>query len=474
MRWARPAVAADPRLRALRRAVRGPVLLPPTRTYEQARLAYQQRFDYLLPLAVFQPLSADDVGEAIRWAKQTKVPLTIRSGGHSYAGYSSGRGLVVDLSRMRSIVLGTLGIATVGAGARMIDVVAYLARFGRAIPTGSCASVGLGGLALGGGVGFVSRKFGITSDNVVALGIVTADGRYFRCSASENRDLFWACRGGGGGNFGIVTHFEIRSHPVQDVATFSISWPWSEAVEVIRAWQGFAFDAPDEFFSMCYLLAGASGPRVQCFGQFLGADRTLRRLLSPLTRVAGSSLSLDSMSYLAAQLRWAGCSGRTTEECQLVGKSPLGTLSRANFVAKSDYITSPLRDSAIATVVDWMGRPEPAAFGYGSVAFDSYGGAVNRVPPDATAFVHRDALFSGQYVAHWAMPASEVAARDWIRGFYAAMRPYVSGFAYQNYMDPDLSTWRRAYYSTNYPRLEQVKRDVDPERIFSFPQAIGA
>jgi FAD/FMN-containing dehydrogenase len=467
--------ATDPRLVSLQKLVKGPVLVPPSAEYQQARVIYQQRFDNVYPLGVVQPLSAADTSQIVTWARQHGIRIAARSGGHSYGGYSTGSGLVVDLRRLSSVHLNPAsGIVTIGAGSRLIDVEAQLAPAGRAIPSGSCASVGIGGLALGGGVGFISRKFGTTSDNVDSLGIVTADGRYLHCSARKNPDLFWACRGGGGGNFGIVTYFDVRSHPVPDVSTFTVTWPWSQAAEVIGAWQGFAPGAPDELFSICYLRSGSSGPSIQCFGQFLGPQAQLGGLLKPLTAVAGADLTLGSSTYLDAQLRWAGCDGKTIDQCHLVGDTPTGTLARGNFAAKSDYVNAPLPAAALSTIVHWLEQPEPATFGFGSLAFDAYGGAINRVPADATAFVHRNALCSGQYLAHWSSPAGRAAAGDWLRGFYAAMRPYVSGFAYQNYIDPELASWKHAYYSTSYPRLAKIKAQVDPGRLFSFAQAIGS
>ena len=466
--------AADPRLKALQKLVKGPVLVPPTPAYQQARVLYQQRFDNVYPLGVVQPLSAADITQIVLWAKKAKVKLAIRGGGHSYAGYSTGTGLVVDLRRMSSVSLSsTSGIVTIGAGARLIDVEAQLAPVGRAIPSGSCASVGIAGLALGGGHGFSSRKFGLTSDNVTSLGIVTADGRYLHCSAHQNPDLFWACRGGGGGNFGIVTYFDVMSHTVPDVSTFLITWPWSQAAEVMSAFQAFAPGAPDELATACYLRSGTPQPSIECFGQYLGTQAQLSSLLKPLTDVSGGTPTLGSSSYLDAQLRWAGCTGKTIDQCHLVGDTPTGTLSRGNFVAKSDYVNAPLSAAALTTIVQWMGQPQPAAFGFGSLQFDAYGGAINRVPAASTAFVHRNALASAQYLAHWSSPAGQAAALTWLRGFYAAMRPYVSGFAYQNYIDPDLMSWKHAYYSTNYPRLAKVKTAVDPGHAFSFAQAIG-
>ena len=469
------ASAADSRLVALQKVVNGPVLVPPGAAYQQARLLYQQRFDNIHPLGVVQPLSAADVSQIVLWAKKTKVPLAIRSGGHSYAGYSTGKGLVVDLRKLGGVSLSSAsGIATIGAGARLIDVEAALAPAGRAIPSGSYASVGIGGLALGGGHGLTARAFGLTSDNVQSLGIVTADGRYLHCSAHKNADLYWACRGGGGGNFGIVTYFDVMTHAVPDISTYTVTFPWAQMAEVIPAFEGFAPHAPDELASICYMKSGSGGPSIECYGQYLGPQAQLATLIKPLTAVSGAGATFGSSTYLAAQLNWAGCSGLTIDQCHLTGDTPGGTLSRGSFVAKSDYVNAPLSAAALTAIATWLEKPQPAGFGFGSLQFDAYGGAINRVPAAATAFVHRNALMSAQYLAHFSTAANEAAAEAWLSGFYAAMRPYVSGFAYQNYIDPQLTTWKHAYYGANYPRLAQIKAQVDPGRLFSFAQAIGS
>jgi FAD/FMN-containing dehydrogenase len=464
--------APDRRLAALRRVVAGPVIGRASPAYAKARLVYSERFDGVHPLGIVQPVSVADVREVLAWSRKYDVRPAVRSGGHSYGGYSTTTGLVVDLRRLSSIAVGAGGVATIGAGARLIDVESALASRGRAIPSGSCATVGIGGLALGGGVGLASRAFGTTSDNIVSLGIVTADGRYRTCSATENSDLFWACRGGGGGNFGVVTHFSFRTHPVSTVSYFFADWPWSQAAEVIGAWQAFAPHAPDRLFSICSLGTGGTTPAVRCFGQFLGDEQRLRAMLRPLTRVAGVRLTVGSSSYLDAQLRWAGCLGKTTSECHLVGETPDGTLERSAFRAKSDYMTAPLSTAARSTITAWIERAQQESFGSAALILDSYGGAINRVPAGATAFVHRNALCSGQYLAYWYHPANQAKAAGWLRGFYAAMRPYVSGFAYQNYIDPELVSWKRAYYAGNYARLRQIKKQVDPDWLFRFAQGI--
>ncbi len=324
----------DPRLAALARAVKGPVITPASAAYAQARLVYNERFDGIHPLGVFRPASLGDIRQAVAWADKTRVQLAIRSGGHSYAGYSTTTGLVVDLRQFAAIhVDRPSGTVTVGAGARLVDLEAALAQRGLAVPTGSCATVGAGGLALGGGVGLASRAFGTTSDNIVSVGIVTADGRYRIASASQNPDLFWACRGGGGGNFGIVTQFVFRTHPVGDVSYFFADWDWSQAREAVRAWQEFAPHAPDGLFSICALRTGSPGPSLQAFGQFLGSETRLNTILRPLARVPGVKLTLGSSAYLDAQLRWAGCLGKTVAQCHLAGESPGGTLQRSAFAA---------------------------------------------------------------------------------------------------------------------------------------------
>jgi hypothetical protein len=188
--------------------------------------------------------------------------------------------------------------------------------------------------------------------------------------------------------------------------------------------------------------------------------------------VDGLRLSLGSSSYFDAQMRWAGCIGKTVAQCHLVGDTPGGSLGRASFAAKSDYVDKPLSRAAANTIVSSIERAQRKGFGSAAFLLDSYGGAINRVPRTRTAFVHRDALCSGQYLAYWYRPSGAEGAAEWIRSFHKAMRPYVSGFAYQNYIDRELSSWRHAYYDTNYSRLRHVKTLFDPEWLFRFPQGI--
>ena len=458
--------------RALRSAVRGPVYLPRTPGYNAARLVYNLRYDGARPEAVVQPRDTRDVAAIVRWAGRFDVRLVPRSGGHSYAGYSTtSRGVVVDLSRMRGVRMAN-GRATVGAGTQLIDLYAALARRGLLVPGGTCPSVGITGLALGGGHGLSGRRFGLTSDNLLGATIVTADGRTRRVDQNSDEDLYWACRGGGGGNFGIVTSLTLEAHRANGAAWFFMSWPWAAASQAFAAWQAFAPDAPPALTSIFSLgtTGGAGSPRVTALGQFFGSERALRRLIRPLARVGGANVSTGRSSMLALALRWAGCADESLRACHTRGTSPGGRQPRESFFGKSDYFDRQVPARGRQVMIDWIERRQRTpSLGGGALLFDAYGGAYNRPAADATAFVHRDMLFSLQYYAAGGPPG---ATRVWINGVWRALRPFASGQAYQNYIDPQLASWQRAYYAANLARLRQVKQTYDPDFRFRFAQAI--
>jgi FAD/FMN-containing dehydrogenase len=465
-------LGTDPRIAELARLVTGPVLVPGTAAYETARVVYNERYDSVKPLAVVRAAGVGDVRAVIGWARKRRVAVVPRSGGHSYGGYSTGTGVVLDVSALRGIRVED-GTAVVGAGARLIDVYGALTAKGATIPAGSCASVGVGGLALGGGIGLASRKHGTTSDNVVSLRIVTADGRLLTCDAKHNADLFWACRGGGGRNFGIVTDFRFRLSPAPTVSYFFATWPWAAAAELIPAWQRWAPHAPDELTTICRLATGGTQPSLEVFGQHLGRESAIPELIKPLTRAAAPiRVTTGTSSYFDLMLRWAGCLGQSQAACHLVAQH--GTLQRAAFGAKSDYVAKPFSAAAVATVQRALETRQTAGHGSGALLMDSYGGAIARVPAGATAFVHRSPLHSMQYLAYWGAPQHQAPSLAWLRGFHDAMRPHVTGAAYQNYADPELADWQTAYYGSNYARLLAVKRKYDPDRFFRFPQGIGS
>ena len=475
------ATAAD--WAALGSGLAGHLVLPADGAYSTARLAFNPRFDGVRPAAVAQCQNPDDVRACVAFASRFRVPIVPRGGGHSYTGASSTTGLVVDVAPMNAVRSDPAsGTATVGAGAKLVDVYAGLAAAGVSIPAGSCPTVGVAGLTLGGGVGVTGRMYGLTSDNLLSATVVTADGRVLACDAKTEPDLFWACRGGGGGNFGVVTSFTFRTHSIGGITLFFLRWPWSQAENVVRAWQLWASGARDELWSNCHLLAAPSqsGPQITVGGTYLGDTSETESMLEVLYAAVGSSPSshtVEATTYAHAMGVEAGCASLSTAQCHLPWQQQGGQLAREAELAKSDFFTKPLSNSAISVIVDAVEqRRGLGGGGDGGIAFDAFGGALNRPAPDSTAFVHRDALFLAQYTTTWATgTASPITDThtSWLRGFYGALHPYASGQAYQNYLDADLTNWADAYYGANYARLSRVKAQYDPASLFRQPQGVA-
>ena len=471
--------AEPPDLDDLARSLRGTLVRPGDASYPLASRLASPAFDTLHPAAVARVANTADVVACIDWARSTGSPITARGGGHSYAGYSSGSGLVVDLGALASVAVDQgAQSATVGSGAQLIDVYLGLGGHNVAIPGGSCPTVGIAGLTLGGGMGLTGRAFGLTCDNVLAIDAVLPDGRQVHCDATHDADLYWALRGGGGGNFAIVTGFTFRTHPVSDATLYKFTWPWSLAGKTLAAWMDWIPGLPDEVYSACLLSGGgSSGPSVSVSGLVLGSSGPPS---ASLIAAIGSPATTFSRThtYTDAMMIEAGCQGVSEAACHFAGSSPGGTLARSAFLAKSDYFTAAMNAAAIGAVTSAIeARSSDSRLAGGAAHFDAYGGAINRVAPDATAFVHRSALCSAQYSGSFdpSAPADHLAAnRAWLEALYASLRPAASGTAYQNYIDPTLTDWRQAYYGANYDRLVAAQRTYDPHRLLRFPQAVGA
>ncbi|MEV0617020.1 FAD-binding oxidoreductase [Nonomuraea sp. NPDC050404] len=442
-----------PDWKRLRRRLAGTLVLPGDAGYTSARRLYNPAYDRIRPQAVAYCTNAADVSACLTFARGNGVPITSRSGGHSYAGWSTGTGLVIDVSRMSSVSYAG-GRAVIGAGAKLIDVYDRLSRHGVSIPAGTCPTVGIAGLALGGGIGVLSRKYGLTCDSLESVRLVTADGRTLTCDAQHNAGLYWACSGGGGGNFGVAVSFTFRTHPATDLSVFFLRWPWARARAAVRAWQSWAPGAPDELWSSLHLTRSASGLSVEIAGTYAGRKPALDRLLAPLVKEVGrpSSRSVRTHSHLEAMKVMGGCGGRSVAECR---RTP-----RTSYAAKSHLAYRVLPADGVRKLVKGVERR-----GGHSVLLDAMGGAIGRVGSSATAFPHRAALFSVQYYA-------EGMDRGWLRELHGGMAPYFGDHAYVNYIDPDLKNWRGAYYGPNATRLAEVKSTYDPERLFRLPQGV--
>ena len=415
------------------------------------------------PLAIAECLTAHGVSLAVQWARRHQIAFCAHAGGHCYEGYSSCSGLMVDVRKMNGIAIDAVSqTARIGAGCLLGNIAVALFEQKFALPAGSCRPVGVTGLTLGGGHGLSSRKFGLTCDNLISAHVVDAGGNELDANANENPDLFWALRGGGGGNFGIVTEFTFKIHPVDRVIEFSITWPDDTfRTAIIKTWQSLAKSAPDELAFLLHVNGGQGKiSHLGCNGQYLPRDASatpsvddLRTVLSPLLSLGSPSFRPKEMSYLDAVKIFAGD----------------GDPNRVYFKAKSDYSVEAWSDEAIKTFISALSdSPAPIA-----TIFEAYGGSINRVGEADTAFPHRgNTLFCLQYYLQWSSSSSTNRNVAAIRALYDAMRPYLPGYSYVNYIDADLQDYARAYYKDNLPRLRAVKQQYDPDNFFHFAQSI--
>ncbi|MFC7617859.1 FAD-binding oxidoreductase [Actinokineospora soli] len=370
-----------PDLDGLRKALGGALVQPSDAGYDTARRSYNPLFDNRQPLAVATASTPDHVKACVEVAHAAALPIAARSGGHSYAGYSTpDRGIVVDLAGLSRVDVRDDGTAVVGAGARLIDVYSALAKAGRSLPAGTCPTVGIAGLTLGGGLGVLSRKYGLTCDKLLAADLVSADSLSLRASAESEPELFWALRGGGGGNFGIVTSFTFATDPAPEICTvFRLDFAPGAMADVLGRWQGWVADAPPELWSNL-VVVGGSPPSGRVNGCYVGPRRELNDLLDglgadPVNRVVRQE------DFFGAMLHFANCAPES--------RCAPDRFPRETFAASSRVVARPLGDPA-ALVEQVDGRRGM------DLLLDSLGGAIAEVGAADTAFPHRDALATVQ------------------------------------------------------------------------------
>ncbi|MFF4421784.1 FAD-binding oxidoreductase [Streptomyces sp. NPDC001549] len=454
--------ASESAWRRLERTVAGRVLRPGAAGFRSSSAPFNKRYATTAPSGVLSAANTGDVRRALAWARETGIGLVARGGGHSYAGYSAAAGLVLDLGALNTVTAdGSTGLVTAAGGALMSDVRAAVQPHEMAFALGNGASVGIAGLTLGGGSSSTSRTLGLTADALVRTTLMTADGRLLTCDAQENPDLYWACRGGGGGNFGINLSFTFRASPVSDVSTCLLLWDGADAPEVFTVMQEIARKAPDAFsLRLGVSAAGGPGATVSAVALHLGPASELRELLAPaLTATRPVRQDIADRTFWEAQ------------------DHLLHETSAGAFAVRTNFAAEPLPAQALSTVLSRLERRPGSGNPDGcGLALYTWGGAINRVAPADTAFVHRDALSLVTMDTSWSEqdgPATVEANLRWLAGLREAMAPYVGEGAYQNFIDPDLPDWRTAYYGANYPRLVEIKKRVDPDGFFTFGQAIG-
>ncbi len=439
---------ADAALTSLAGDLAGSLLLPGDEEFVTCRLPFLSRFEEVLPRAVARCANAADVAAALTFARAHRLPVAVRSGGNSFADLSSTNGLLIDVGGLRELRMDGDQVVA-GPGVRIRHLRRLLAHGHRAVSCGWCPDVALGGAVLGGGYGSMSRLFGLGCDHLVAAEVVLADGRIVWCDADREPDLFWALRGAGGGLIGVVTSLVLATRPAVPATFVECRWPVRHAARVIGAWQRFAPGAPEEINIEAGLIAAhGEEPAVAVYGVSAAGIAFLDRLGPDPDQVEirdlpGPAAALVSYPEVPDDIDVSGPAWGTRPGLHL---------------ARSEFFDRDLPGTAIESLVDCL-LASPVTDQSRDLEFVPWGGAIARVAPQATAFVHRRARFILKHTA-WAMRRASdqmrQEARRWVDGSFAISHPWGSGLIYPNYPEPGRSPLDPAYHGTNLPRLRSV------------------
>jgi FAD/FMN-containing dehydrogenase len=447
----------------LRGRIKGRVILPVDSGFDEARQIWNAMIDRR-PAVIVQAAVADDVAPAIVFAREQGLEISIRGAGHNIAGNAlCENGLVVDFSQMRTVrVDAGKRRAFVEPGATLADLDEAVQAHGLATPVGINSTTGISGLTLGGGFGWLTRKHGMTIDNLVSIDMITADGKKIRASENDNADLFWAIRGGGG-NFGVVTQFEFQLFPVgPEILAGLIVFPFSQAKQVLTNYRQFVNSAPEELNvwvvlrqapPLPFLPENVHGKEVVVLPIFYcGAVAEGEKLIAPL-RAFGDAHGehIGAQPYVAWQKAF----------------DPLLTPGARNYWKSHNF--TELADGALNSIIDFAGKlPSPQC----EIFIGLIAGAPNRIAPNAMAYGHRDAKFVLNVHGRWDEAKDDQKCIAWAREFFNASAPYASAGAYVNFMTAEEGDRVAAAYGSNYNRLVEIKRRYDPENVFHLNQNI--
>ena len=446
----------DGRVAEFAAGLAGRVIRPADADYDTARSIWNAAIDRH-PGLIVRCLGTADVIRAVKFARDNDILVAVRGGGHNVAGRAlCDDGLVIDLSWMRGVLVDPESrTVRVQGGALLGDVDRETHLHGLAVPAGVVSKTGIAGLALGGGVGYLARKHGLTCDNVLGFELVTADGGLVATSAEEHPDLFWALRGGGG-NFGIVTSFTFRAHPVSTVLGGLLVHPRERTGELLRFYREFIATAPEELTVYSAQVTTPDGmPAAIAIVCYCGEDLAEgERVLAPL-RAFGPPLldAIQPMPFPAMQQA-------------LDGAFPDGTYNfwKASFAPE-------LSDPLIDVLLEHGSRMRSPLSG---LMVEFYGGAPGRVGIGETAFTQRGAEYNIGFTAQWTDPAESAGHVAWVRGVYDAVEPFSSGSHFLNFQSEADDAVTRGAFGANYDRLAEVKRKYDPTNFFSLNQNIRA
>jgi len=439
-----------PHLTEFGNSLDGELFTPDSPGYDAIRRPVNVAYGDVRPRLVVLCRSASDVVDAVTYAAATGNRIAPRGGGHCFAGRSSTEGIVLDMSGLDGISVSDGGVATIGAGACLGQVYAALHASGRTLPAGCGPTVGITGLTLGGGIGLLGRKHGLTCDRLVGAQVVLADGSVVDCNNDHEPDLFWGLRGAGGGQFGVVTLLRFDTVPEPITTRIEAHWPDIALEQLVSAWQAWAPDAPDELIANLTLVSEPGAPvQATLFGASTLEEGATRELLQELIDGAGAAPTIELRS------------GLPYHHLKRTFADPRDVPERA-LRMRSEFFSHSMAHGTLASLLTQLG--DPGTTGRREITFTAMGGAYNRVAEAATAFAHRSERFLLEHIAE--------AADPWVDRSWATAHADGSGRVYPNFPDPALDDWAVAYHAGNHPRLRAVKNAYDPHRFFDFPQAI--
>jgi len=447
----------------LENMIKGNVLVAEDSGYEEARQIWNAMIERR-PAMIAQCVDADDVPTAIAFARRNKLEISIRGAGHNIAGNAlCDNGLTIDFSNMKNVrVDAAKRRAYVEPGATLANLDEATQAHGLATPVGINSTTGIAGLTLGGGFGWLTRKYGMTIDNLLSVEMITAEGKKIRASETENADLFWAIRGGGG-NFGVVTQFEFQLFPVgPEIFAGLMVFPFNQAKQILHKYRQFVNSAPEELNvwvvlrkapPLPFLPENVHGKEVVVLPIFyFGNVAEGEKLIAPLRAFgAAHGEHLGAQPYVAWQKAF----------------DPLLTPGARNYWKSHNF--TELADGALDSIIEFAGKlPSPQC----EIFVGMIAGAPNRIAPNAMAYGHRDARFVLNVHGRWDEAKDDQKCIGWAREFFKASAPFASAGAYVNFMTGEEGDRVAAAYGANYDRLVQIKKRYDPDNIFHLNQNI--
>jgi FAD/FMN-containing dehydrogenase len=443
--------------------IKGGVLIPDDPAYEEARQVWNAMIDRR-PAVIVQCVQADDIPPVIKFARKNGLELSIRGAGHNIAGNAlCDNGVTIDFSRMKNVRVDSgKKRAYVEPGATLANLDEAVQAHSLATPVGINSTTGIAGLTLGGGFGWLTRKYGMTIDNLISVDMITAEGKKIRASEKENPDLFWGIRGGGG-NFGVVTQFEFQLFPVgPEIAAGLIVFPFNQAKQILTKYRQFVKSAPEELNvwvvlrkapPLPFLPENVHGKEVVVLPIFYsGALAEAEKLIAPL-----HAFGTAHGEHIGAQpyVEWQKAF------------DPLLTPGARNYWKSHNF--TELADGALDSIIDFAGKlPSPQC----EIFIGLIAGAPNRISPEAMAYGQRDAKFVLNVHGRWDEAKDDQKCIEWAREFFKASAPYASAGAYVNFMTAEEGDRVAAAYGSNYERLVEIKRRYDPKNVFHFNQNI--